>query len=49
MKASQYFLEVRRRPDRCGIQLEWIERVVKTPDAEVVQADGRSRQEDNES
>jgi hypothetical protein len=34
---------MRNRPDRQGIQLEWIERVVSHPDTEHIQADGRIR------
>jgi hypothetical protein len=34
---------MRTRPDRVGIRDEWIERTVKTPIREVVQADGRIR------
>ncbi|UCG41777.1 MAG: hypothetical protein JSU73_07760 [candidate division WOR-3 bacterium] len=43
MKSSRYFAQVRNRPDRQGIQDEWIERVIKKPDARSVQADGRIR------
>jgi len=43
MKFTHYFHFTRSRPDRQAIELEWIERVVTTPDAEQVQADGRIR------
>ena len=36
-------MHVRERPDRRGIRDEWIEYVVKNPDAEFIQADGRIR------
>jgi len=43
MKCSQYFEAVRQREDRKTIRLEWIERVMRSPDREQVQADGRIR------
>lgn len=43
MKFTRYFEFTRNRPDRQAIELEWIERVVTTPDAEQMQADGRIR------
>lgn len=43
MKFTQYFQHVRMRPDRQAIKLEWIERAVSDPDAEVRQQDGRIR------
>ena len=43
MKSTQYFDEVRRRPDRREIAVEWIERIIRNPDAEKIQADGRIR------
>ncbi len=43
MKSSRYFTHVRNRPDRQSIRDEWIERVMKKPDARSVQADGRIR------
>ena len=43
MKFTRYFLHVRERPDRRDIRDEWIERVVKNADAELVQSDGRIR------
>ena len=36
-------MHVRERPDRRGIRDEWIEYVVKHPDAEFIQSDGRIR------
>ena len=43
MKFTQYFLHTRMRPDRQDILTEWIERVVRDPDVEEVQRDGRIR------
>ncbi len=43
MKFTQYFLHTRMRPDRLDIRTEWIERVVRDPDAEELQNDGRIR------
>lgn len=43
MEFTQYFLHVRKRPDRQEIRDQWIERVVKCPEAEVTQSDGRIR------
>ena len=43
MKFTQYFLNVHKRPDRCDIRIEWIEKVIKNPEFEVVQSDGRIR------
>ena len=34
---------MRDRPDRVGIEMEWIERTVSSPEHEAVQADGRIR------
>ncbi len=34
---------MRQRPDRSTIKLEWIEQVVKHPERETVQLDGRIR------
>jgi len=34
---------MRARPDRVGIEMEWIERTVVSPEHEAVQADGRIR------
>ena len=43
MKVTRYFEAVRIRPDRAIILEEWIERAIRTPLREVVQADGRIR------
>jgi hypothetical protein len=43
VKYTHYFLAMRSRPDRVGIQEEWIERAVTAPIREVIQADGRIR------
>jgi hypothetical protein len=39
----QYFEAVRQREDRKTIRIEWIERVMRSPEREQVQADGRIR------
>lgn len=43
MKVTQYFEAVRIRPDRASIQDAWIERAMREPIREVIQADGRIR------
>lgn len=43
MKATKYFEAIRDRPDRRMIPDEWIERVIASPVAELVQQDGRIR------
>ena len=43
MKVTRYFEAIRNRPDRAIIREEWIERAIRTPMREVVQADGRIR------
>lgn len=43
MKFTRYFEAMRQRPDRAGIRLEWIERVIANPTRETVQQDGRVR------
>ena len=43
MKTTAYFEAIRSRPDRVVIQDGWIERAVKSPIREFVQADGRVR------
>ncbi|MFN8405592.1 MAG: hypothetical protein U0V48_18880 [Anaerolineales bacterium] len=43
MKTTQYFQYTRQRPDRAVIQDKWIERVIRNPLREEVQADGRIR------
>ena len=42
-KTTAYFDTMRDRPDRAGIEMEWIERTVASPEHEAVQADGRIR------
>jgi hypothetical protein len=43
VKFTRYFETIRQRPDRSFIKLEWIERVMKNPEKETVQLDGRVR------
>jgi hypothetical protein len=43
VKFTRYFEEIRRRPDRAIIRLEWIVYAVEHPVREVIQADGRIR------
>jgi hypothetical protein len=43
IKATQYFLYTRRRPDRAIIQDEWIVRAIQHPLREERQTDGRIR------
>jgi hypothetical protein len=43
MKVTKYFEATRSRPDRAQINDKWIERVVESPEREVVQKDGRIR------
>ena len=43
MKVTAYFELFRNRPDRAIIKNEWIERTVRSPEAETVQEDGRIR------
>ena len=43
MKTTAYFEAIRKRPDRAVIQQEWIERAIRSPVREQVQADGRIR------
>ena len=43
MKASDYFIRFRNRPDRVIITDEWIQRVIDFPEAEFIQQDGRIR------
>jgi hypothetical protein len=43
MKFTQYFHAMRIRPDRTGIQLEWIQEAVDHPVKQAVQSDGRIR------
>ena len=43
MKTTRYFDALRTRPDRADIRNEWIERAIRTPFREKMQADGRIR------
>lgn len=43
MEFTQCFLHTRTRPDRASIKLKWIESVVKNPEREEIQSDGRIR------
>ncbi len=43
MKVTLYFEALRLRPDRSIIREEWIERAIRSPVKETVQADGRIR------
>ena len=43
VKFTRYFLEIRKRPDRAVILDEWLERAIRSPLRETIQADGRIR------
>ena len=43
MKTTRYFEALRLRADRAAIRDEWIERAIRSPLRESVQADGRIR------
>jgi len=43
LRFTQYFLATRQRPDRSGIEMEWIRRTVSHPVKELIQEDGRIR------
>lgn len=43
MKTTRYFDAVRSRPDRVVIRDEWIEKAIREPFREKIQADGRIR------
>jgi len=43
MKTTKYFDALRSRLDRASIRDEWIERAIRSPVKEVIQADGRIR------
>ncbi len=43
MKTTKYFQATRVRPDRVVIKDEWIQYVVRFPEKEHIQADGRIR------
>ena len=41
MKTTLYFEYARQRPDRSGIQIEWIQQVIDHPVKTEIQSDGR--------
>ncbi len=43
MKFTQYFLHIRKRPDRAIIKNEWIKDTIDNPSDTEVQSDGRIR------
>ena len=43
MKTTKYFRATRVRPDRVTIKYEWIDHVIRFPEKERIQADGRIR------
>lgn len=43
MKFTKYFLETRGRPDRAIIKDDWIALVIRKPERETIQKDGRIR------
>jgi len=43
MKFTQYFLHIRKRPDRAIIKNEWIKDTIDNPSHTKVQSDGRIR------
>ena len=43
MKTTRYFEVMRLRPDRAEIRDEWIERAIRAPIREMIQADARIR------
>jgi hypothetical protein len=43
MKTTLYFEYTRQRPDRSGILIEWIQRVIDQPEKTEIQIDGRIR------
>lgn len=43
MKCTQYFLFVRKRPDRADIKEEWILETINNPVSTAIQSDGRIR------
>jgi hypothetical protein len=40
---TRYFGAIRHRPDPATIKGEWIQRVIRSPEREYIQADGRVR------
>ena len=43
MKFTDYFWSTRQRPDRQGIEFQWIRHVIDNPVREEIQEDGRIR------
>jgi hypothetical protein len=43
VKVTRYFAAIRNRPDGAIIRDDWIERAIRSPVREAVQADGRIR------
>ena len=43
MDVTHYFEAIRGRPDRAIIEDSWIERAIREPVRELIQADGRIR------
>ena len=43
MKFTQYFLHIRKRPDRAIIKNEWIKDTIDNPSHMEIQSDGRIR------
>jgi len=43
LKTTAYFETIRERPDRAGIEDEWIQAVIANPEKRQVAADGRIR------
>jgi hypothetical protein len=43
VKVTAYFAAIRTRPDRAMIRDEWIERAMRSPVRQQIQADGRIR------
>ena len=43
MRFTEYFTEVRQRPDRAIIRDEWIEAAIRSPLRQQIQRDGRIR------
>jgi len=43
VKFTRYFEIMRERSDRAIVKLQWIERVVRYPEKEIIQNDGRIR------
>ena len=43
MKFTDYFQAMRQRPDGASISLDWIDYVIRHPEKEIIQTDGRIR------